>query len=159
LKNFHNGIHFTTVFFSQQYSFCNGIFFQRYPFPTSQLSINMPHLTRDERRDCPLLRSIGWGYKQIHEKTGFSQHQIQYACTSPATPTKRSGRPPALTQAQIKDLIGYVCMSVRNRRLSFQQLANELDLGVGKKAIRAALIKEGFYWRLAMRKPPISERN
>ena len=26
-------------------------------------------------------------------------------------------------------------------------------------AIRAALGKEGFHWRLAMRKPPISERN
>ena len=31
--------------------------------------------------------------------------------------------------------------------------------GVGKTAIRAALIREGFHRRLAMRKPPISERN
>ena len=103
--------------------------------------------------------TIGWRYKQIQEKTGFSQHQIQYACTSPATPTKRSGRPPTCTQVQIEDLIGYVYMSARNRRLSFQQLAEELDLGVGRWAIRAALIKEGFHRRLAMRKPPISERN
>jgi len=50
-------------------------------------------------------------------------------------------------------------MSARTRRLSFQQLAEELDFGVGRKAIRAALVKEGFYRHLAMRKPPISERN
>jgi len=116
-------------------------------------------LTRDERRECQLLRSIGWKYQQIPEKTGFSQHEIQYACTSPATPTKRSSGPPTLFQAQIEDLIGYVCMSARNRRRSFQQLAEELDFGVGRKAIRAALVKEGFHRRLAMRKPPISECN
>ena len=116
-------------------------------------------LTRDQRHDCQLLHSIGWKYNQIQEKTGFSQHQIQYACTSPATPTKRSGRPPTLSQAQIEDPIGYVCMSARNRRLSFQQLADELDFGVGRMAIRAALVKEGFHRRLAMRKPPISESN
>jgi len=51
----------------------------------SQSSTNMPHLTRDQRRDCQLLRSIGWRYRQIQEKTGFSQHQIQYACTSRPT--------------------------------------------------------------------------
>ena len=80
-------------------------------------------LTRDQRRDCQLLRSIGWKYAQIQEKTEFSWHQVQYACTSPATPTKKPGRPPVLTQAQIEDLIEYVCMSSRNRRLPFQQLA------------------------------------
>jgi len=119
----------------------------------------MPHLTQDQRRDCQLLRSIGWRYRQIQEKIRFSQHQIQYACTSPPIPTKRPGRPPSLTQAQIEDLIGYVWMSARNRRLSFQQLADELDLGVGRKAIRAALVKKGFHRCLAMRKPPISGRN
>ena len=117
-------------------------FFATVSFHTSKSSTNMPRmqLTRDQRRDCQLLRSIGWRYKQIQEKTGFSQHQIQYACTSPATPTKQSGHLPTLTQAQIEDLIGYVCMSARNRRLSFQQLAEELDLGVGRWAIRTALV-------------------
>ena len=64
-----------------------------------------------------------------------------------------------LPQAQIEDLIAYVCMSARNRRLSYEQLAAELEFGVGKTAIQAALIREGFHRRLAMRKPPISERN
>jgi len=93
--------------------------------------LNPLHLTRDQRRDCQLLRSIGWRYRQIQEKTGFSRRQIQYACTSPATPTKRSGRPPVLTQAQIEDLIGYVCMSFGNRRLSYQQLAEGINSSRG----------------------------
>ena len=48
---------------------------------------------------------------------------------------KRPGCPPILTQAQIKDHVAYVCMSARNRSLSFQQLAQELDFRVGKSAI------------------------
>ena len=89
------------------------------PFFTAK-STKMPRaamksdLTRDQRRDCQLLRSIGWKYAQIQEKTGFSWRQIQYACTAPATLTKRSACPPVLTQAQIEDLIEYVCMSVRH---------------------------------------------
>jgi len=77
----------------------------------------------------------------------------------PGNPNQRPSRPPILSQAQIEDLVAYVCMSSRNRRLSFQQLAEELELGVGGKAVQAALIKEGFHRCLAMKKPPISERN
>jgi len=50
-------------------------------------------------------------------------------------------------------------MSARNWRLSFHQLAQECDFGLGKSAIRSAVIKEGFHRRLAMRKPPITEHN
>ena len=92
------------------------------------------------------------------EKIGFSKRQIQYPCTS-TTPIKQSGHPPILTLAQIADLFGYICMSACNRRLSFQQLPEELDLAVGKKTIWEALVKEGFHRRLVMRKPLISERN
>jgi len=43
--------------------------------------------------------------------------------------------------------------------MSFAQLTEALDFGVKKDAIRSALLREGFYCRLAMRKPPISEKN
>lgn len=42
-----------------------------------------------------------------------------------------------LTQAQIEDLIGYVCMSSRNRRLSYQQLAEGIKLSQSKLFIKA----------------------
>jgi hypothetical protein len=43
--------------------------------------------------------------------------------------------------------------------MSYEKLATTLNIGVKKGAIRAALEKEGFHRRLAMRKPPISEKN
>jgi hypothetical protein len=43
--------------------------------------------------------------------------------------------------------------------MSYEQLAKTLVFGVKKDAIRSALVREGFHRRLAMRKPPISEKN
>jgi hypothetical protein len=43
--------------------------------------------------------------------------------------------------------------------MSFAQLAEVMDFGVKKQAIRTALLREGFHCRLAMRKPPILEKN
>ncbi|KAI5781880.1 hypothetical protein EDC01DRAFT_619281, partial [Geopyxis carbonaria] len=114
-------------------------------------------LTHDERRDIKILRSVGWKLRQIQLYTGFSIRQIHYATHSPTTPAKRSGRPPVLTQAQIEELIRFVTMSAHNRQLSFEQLSKELDLGVGKKCLRATLNKQGYHRRLAMQKPPVTE--
>jgi len=83
--------------------------------------------------------------------------QINYACNIRATPQKKAGRPPILTQAQ--ELVEFVCVSKQNRRMSFAQLTAAMNFGVKKDAIRSALLKEGFHRRLAMRKPPISEKN
>ena len=136
------------------------------PFgPILQPSIKRPKapdLKRDQRRDIRLFHSIDWSYKQIQDHLPFKPTfaQIRYACLSvKATPTKRSGRPPVLTQAQIEELVEFVCASIQNRRMSFQKLAEVLDFGIKKQAIRSALLREGFHRRLAMRKPPISEKN
>jgi hypothetical protein len=117
-------------------------------------------LTRDQKRDCQLLHSIGWSYSQIRVYKGFTVRQIQRACTAiQVIPKKRSGRPPLLTQAQIEELTEFVCASSRNRRMSFYKLADVLNWGVKKDAICTALIQEGFHCRLAMRKPLISPKN
>lgn len=131
---------------------------RRTPHPPPQRT-RASDLTRDQRRDIVLLRSLGWKYKDIERFTKATYSQVQTACTSRATPTKRPGRPPLLTQAQIEELVDFVCASQQNRRMSYEQLANTLDFGVGRHAIRTALLKEGFHRRLAMRKPPISEKN
>lgn len=124
--------------------------------PTKQ-----PQLSRDQRRDCQLLHDIGWSYSQIRRHTGYSLRQVNYACSqhTHATPTKRSGRPPFLTQAQVEELVEFVCASAKNRRMSYAQLAGVMGYGVKKDAIRTALAKKGFHRRLAMRKPPITEKN
>ena len=63
-----------------------------------------PDLTRDQKRDVRLLYSIGWKFKEIHRQTKATYRQIKYAVSTKATPTKRSGRPPILTQAQVEEL-------------------------------------------------------
>ena len=118
-----------------------------------------PDLSRDQRRDVRILHSIGWSYSQIHRQTGYTLRQIGFAYRTQATPTKRSGRPPVLTQAQIEELVEFVCASAINRRMSYQKLAEVMEFGVKKQAIRSALLREGFHRRLAMRKPPITEKN
>ena len=130
------------------------------PIPHPPLQKSRPkRLTRDQRRDCQLLRSIGWKYQDIHRHTGHSYHQIQYACSGKATPKKSSGRPPILTQVQIEELVDFVCALRENRRMSYEKIAQTLNLGVKKQAIHTPLEREGFHRRLAMRKPPISEKN
>ncbi|KAH7418645.1 hypothetical protein BKA64DRAFT_555014, partial [Cadophora sp. MPI-SDFR-AT-0126] len=106
-----------------------------------------PELTRDQRRDIVLLHAIGWSYSRIQAYLPFNPtiRQIYYACNTRATPKKKSGRPPALTQAQIEELVEFVCASKANRRMSYAQLATVLDFGVKKDAIRTALAKEGFH--------------
>ena len=80
-----------------------------------------PDLSRNQRRDCQLLHSIGWSYSQIRTYTSYTIRQIQLACKpiSRATLQKRTGRPPVLTQAQIEELVEFVCASATNRRISF----------------------------------------
>ena len=120
-------------------------------------------LTRDQRRDISLLSSIGWSPMQIRNHLPFRPtiRQITYTLkeSTRATPKKKSGRPPILAQAQVEELVEFVCASKQNRRMSFTQLAEALDFGVKKDTIRSTLLGEGFYRRLAMRKPPISEKN
>jgi len=113
-----------------------------------------PDLSRDQRRDIRLLYSIGWSKTQIRRHLPYAPtiRQIQYVCSDNirATPTKRSGRPPVLTQAQIEELVEFIYASSTNRRMSFQKLAEVLDFGVKKQAIRSALLREGFSRRLAI---------
>ena len=115
------------------------------PEPKSSKSA---HTIRDERRDIRLLHDIGWSYKQIYDYLPFhpTYDQIKYACkhSSRDTPQKKTGRRPALTQAQVEDLVFFVCASSQNRRMSFAQLATAMDFGVKKDAIRSALLRKGF---------------
>lgn len=117
-------------------------------------------LNRDERLQILTLRSIGWSFDQIIEKTGATWRQVQYTCqTGQATPARRSGRPPLLTAAQIEELIAFICSSKEARRMAYRQLPSTLGWDVSEYAIRYALRQNGFARHPALRKPPISEKN
>jgi transposase len=116
--------------------------------------------TRDQRRDVHALRRAGNTHRQISEATGLSINQVQYALSKPPTPSKRSGRPRKLTEAQVEELIEFVTASKYGRRLAWRKIP--LALGwedVGYYAIRSTLRSNGFKRYAAWRKPPISEVN
>ena len=121
-------------------------------------------LNRDQRRDILLLRRRGDSYEQIAQFLGVSFHAVQYTCMiQKATPQhKRAGRPSKLTSEEVDELIEYVKASKGNRRLTYQQLRDELYKNrddISTDAIKYALHKRGYFRRLALRKPLTSERN
>jgi transposase len=117
-------------------------------------------LSRDERVQILTLRQIGWTYAQIVKHTGCTRHQIEYTCqSSHPTPRRRSGRPPLLTEAQVEELIEFVCASKANRRMAYRQIPKALGWSYTDYAIRYALRKAGFSRCIAWRKPKLSEVN
>lgn len=57
------------------------------------------HLDRDERLSARVLHDAGWGYERVAAHLGMTERQARYACTAPsATPKKKTGRLPALTE-------------------------------------------------------------
>jgi hypothetical protein len=71
--------------------------------------------------------------------------QIYYACTTQATPRKRSGRAPVITAAQIDQLVEYISQSRTTRRLPLWRLAIDLSFeGIGVTVARSALRRVGY---------------
>lgn len=121
-------------------------------------------LDRDQRHDILLLRRRGDSYAEIAQFLGITERAVQYTCnTKYATPQhKRTGRPSKLTSTEVDELIEFVKTSKRTRRLTYQQLKDELYKGrddVGAEAIRYALRKREHHRQVTLRKPPISKTN
>ncbi len=116
-------------------------------------------LSRDERLEIRILRSLGWPYTRIQERTGATLRQIAYTATTQATPQKRSGRPPILSPTQVDELIEFISSSKANRRMPYVQIPSVLGWNCGEYAIRYALRRAGYKRYHARRKPPISEKN
>jgi transposase len=116
--------------------------------------------TRDQRLQIQTLRTAGLTYSQIQGQLGdVTLHQIAYAVQHPVTPKKRSGRPSTLTPDEVAEIITWVCLNKKNRRLPWYQIPVVMGLDVSYYCVRNALRNAGFSRRVARRKPPITERN
>jgi hypothetical protein len=110
----------------------------------------MKELTRDQRVEARTLKSIDWKYTDIVEffknkGQKVTYRQIYYACTTQATPRKRSGRAPVITAAQIDQLVEYISQSKTTRRLPLWRLAIDLSFeGIGVTVARSALPRVGY---------------
>ncbi|KAJ6781189.1 hypothetical protein PWT90_05966 [Aphanocladium album] len=120
------------------------------------------HLNRDERaRIRTLYHDGGFGPSRIAETTSFTIHQVKRAirATSP-TPSPRKGRPLAMTDDQVDELVAYVMTSRRTRQMTYLDLSLQLfNNQFSPSIIKRMLYRQGFRRRVARRKPPISEKN
>jgi transposase len=121
--------------------------------------VRQEDMTRDERIEAQVYRGLGWTYKQIAERMGKSPRQEQTACTSPATPKKKCGRPATITITMRQELVAFVRASARNRLMPYAQIPEAIGWNVSEAQVRRALQKEGYARRSARLKPPISEAN
>ena len=110
-------------------------------------------LTRDQRRDILLLRSLGKTYSEIATHLSVTESAVQYTCNlQKATPKKDGrGRPSKLSKEKVDDLVAYVRRSQDTRRMTYQELGEVF--GVHKDCIKRALRRRGYYRRVALRKP------
>ena len=132
--------------------------------PESPEPITPPRkrLTRDQRRDVQLLRSIGWTYDAIATHLDVTKRAVRYAAKTQPTPQhNKAGRPPKLTEEQIDDLIAWISSSARNRRIPYYKVVKEFypDNSISVEALRYALKKRGYKRYIALRKPPLTAKN
>lgn len=133
------------------------------PASTPPSTPRRTRLNRDQRRDIQLLRRRGDSYEDIAQFLEVSIRAVQYTCNNKkATPQhKKAGRPAKLTSEEIDDLIEFIKGSRKTRRMTYEQLRKELysERDIGVEAIKYALRSRGYTRCVALRKPPISEKN
>lgn len=99
---------------------------------------------------------MGHTYTEIANFLKCTERQAQYANNEEsATPKKRSGRPPLLTDEQVTELIQYISSSRERRRMTSLTLAIGpfAHFKVSQEAIQAALENHGYGRYPALQKP------
>ncbi|KAL2401068.1 hypothetical protein ABEF93_000652 [Exophiala dermatitidis] len=107
-------------------------------------------LTRDQRRDILLMRSLGYTYEQISKHLHVTMAAVHYACTKAKDVTPqhhKAGRKPRLSKEDEDQLETFYLTKGKKRKLSCQEMAEELwpDRGVSAKIIRHVLDKRGHH--------------
>ena len=103
-------------------------------------------ISRDQRLQVQTLASLGLKYAEIAEELGITIRQVQYANTHRLTPQRRKrGRHSKLRPEQIEYLMGWVCLSKKNRHTPYWKITVILHWDVLEYAIRYALKNQGFH--------------
>ena len=119
----------------------------------------------EERQTIITLKNVGLSYREIAKKVKVSVSTVFFTIkrhleTRGNSDRKRSGRPKATTESEDKFLR---VNSLRDRRLTGQQLQAQLNMGRNKQVsvstVKRRLQSAGLIGRVAARKPLLSRRN
>lgn len=154
----HLPTHLSAIYLHTKYS--STYLHTKYSMKPPTTPQKQKNLSRDSRLKVQTLREIGWTYFKIAEHLKIILRQVQYACSMRLTPQKkRCGRKACIDVESLQMLAEFVCASTENRQMPYRAIPWKLGWDVTEDAIRSALKKEGFFRRIARRKPPISEKN
>ncbi|EER26590.1 hypothetical protein CPC735_007630 [Coccidioides posadasii C735 delta SOWgp] len=132
------------------------------PLPEPSKSIK-PHrhcLTRDQRRDILLMRSLGHTYHQICKHLNVPFGAVQYTCQKrSASPKRRPGRARRLTDEKLDEIETFITSSIQNRQMTYQEVVNALGLDVKEDTLTQALRKRGLVRQMAFLRSPLAVGN
>jgi hypothetical protein len=129
------------------------------------ISIPIPkvqyYCTRDDRlRIQTLYNYAGFSIGQIALQLNLTKRQIKYALSHRLTPQKqKSGRRPFLGPLERKQLIEWVCVSSKNRRVPWDQIPAIFGWDCQVYTIETAFKLEGFARRTALKKPDLTPKH
>jgi hypothetical protein len=109
--------------------------------PRPSTPVKQQHMMRDERIRANASFGDGWTYLKIADKMGKNFRQIKTACTSLATPEKRSGRRPTITKEMRHELVAFVCASQEHRLTPYNKMLEGTGWDVFESQICRALHK------------------
>lgn len=101
------------------------------------------------------------GYKAVADFLHISEGQVRRAVKAERlTPKKKSGRPPKFNERTKKELVAYVTKDRKNRRLTYQQVADKNPQWGASRATTARALKSCGYRRcVAKAKPELTEKH
>ena len=110
------------------------------------------HLAGKSGRDIEKILKVG---KSTANRVISAYHESEKTTTAP-----RTGRPPILDEQSTRQLVRTV---KKNRKAAVEEITHEfasgLNISVSKRTVQRVLHKEGFYARVGVRKPFVSETN
>ncbi|EEP82415.1 predicted protein [Uncinocarpus reesii 1704] len=132
------------------------------PIPEPSRSAK-PHrhcLTRDQRRDILLMRSLGHTYHQICKHLNLPFGAVQYTCQKrSASPKRRPGRARRLTDEKLEEIEAFITSSIQNRQMTYQEVVEVLRLDVKEDTLTQALRKRGLVRQMAFLRSPLAVGN
>ncbi|KAJ6088193.1 hypothetical protein N7486_009454 [Penicillium sp. IBT 16267x] len=112
-------------------------------------------LTRDQRLQIRTLHDDGRSVNHIARRFRYSPCQVRRAIPVGATPRKGRGRKYKLSEDELNYTIQWIQSSWENRRKNYNQIAQELRLGICGETLRLHLASRGIKSYRAVKKPPV----